>query len=73
MITGKDLIEHSVATLVGPRMFGIAVGYEDINDHDDLRRDPVMKAEDVEDAGKEDVQAVARHTAQSQQPRPKES
>jgi hypothetical protein len=23
-------------------VFGIAPGYEDINDHDDLRRDPVM-------------------------------
>jgi hypothetical protein len=38
----QDLIEHSVATLVGQRVFGIALGYEDINDHDDLRRDPVM-------------------------------
>jgi len=28
--------------LVGKRVFGIALGYEDINDHDDLRRDPVM-------------------------------
>jgi hypothetical protein len=27
---------------VGQRVFGIALGYEDINDHDDLRRDPVM-------------------------------
>jgi Transposase DDE domain group 1 len=38
----QDLIEHSVATLVGQRVFGIALGYEDINDHDELRRDPVM-------------------------------
>jgi len=38
----QDLIEHSVATLVGQRVFGIALGYQDINDHDDLRRDPVM-------------------------------
>jgi Transposase DDE domain group 1 len=37
-----ELIEHRVATLVGQRVFGIALGYEDINDHDDLRRDPVM-------------------------------
>ena len=35
-------IEHSVATLVGQRVFGIALGYEDLNDHDDLRHDPVM-------------------------------
>src|SRR5574337_2218673 len=35
-------VEHSVATLVGQRVFGVALGYEDLNDHDDLRHDPVM-------------------------------
>jgi hypothetical protein len=37
-----DLIEHSVAGLVGQRVFGIALGYEDLIDHDQLRHDPVM-------------------------------
>jgi Transposase DDE domain group 1 len=37
-----ELIEHEVATLVGQRVFGIALGYEDLNDHDDLRHDPMM-------------------------------
>jgi hypothetical protein len=37
-----DLIEHSVATLVGQRVVGIALGYEDLNDHDELRHDPIM-------------------------------
>src|SRR6266851_6407201 len=37
-----ELVEHLVATLVGQRVFGIALGYEDINDHDELRHDPVM-------------------------------
>jgi hypothetical protein len=37
-----QLIEHEVATLVGQRVFAIALGYEDLNDHDDLRHDPVM-------------------------------
>jgi hypothetical protein len=37
------LIEHSVATLVGQRVFGIALGYEDLNDHDELRHDPMME------------------------------
>jgi hypothetical protein len=37
-----ELIEHEVATLVGQRVFGIALGYEDLNDHDELRRDPMM-------------------------------
>jgi hypothetical protein len=35
-------VEHTVATLVGQRVFGIALGYEDLNDHDELRHDPVM-------------------------------
>ena len=37
-----DLIEHKVVTLVSQRVFGIALGYEDLNDHDELRYDPVM-------------------------------
>ena len=37
-----DLIEHEVVTLVGQRVFAIALGYEDLNDHDDLRHDPIM-------------------------------
>jgi hypothetical protein len=35
-------VEHSVATLVGQRIFGIALGYEDLNDHETLRHDPMM-------------------------------
>jgi hypothetical protein len=38
----QELIEHEVATLVGQRVFGIALGYEDLNDHDHLRHDPIM-------------------------------
>src|ERR1700681_3487699 len=37
-----ELIEHEVVTLVGQRVFGIALGYEDLNDHDELRHDPMM-------------------------------
>lgn len=37
-----DLIEHEVRTLVSQRVFGIALGYEDLNDHDQLRHDPLM-------------------------------
>jgi hypothetical protein len=37
-----DLVEHDVATLVLQRVFGIALGYEDLVDHDQLRHDPVM-------------------------------
>src|SRR5271154_1520320 len=37
-----DLVVHEVAGLVGQRVFGIALGYEDLVDHDQLRHDPVM-------------------------------
>jgi hypothetical protein len=35
-------VEHQVGTLVGQRVMGIALGYEDLNDHDALRHDPIM-------------------------------
>jgi len=38
----QDRIEHEVSTLVGQRVFGLALGYEDLNDHDQLRHDPMM-------------------------------
>ena len=34
----------SVATLVGQRVFALALGYEDLVDHDTLRHDPVLAA-----------------------------
>src|SRR5689334_23226231 len=34
--------EHTVETLVMQRVVGIALGYEDLNDHDQLRHDPVL-------------------------------
>jgi len=37
-----EFIEHTVETLVGQRVVGIALGYEDLIDHDELRHDPVM-------------------------------
>jgi hypothetical protein len=45
-IDGRNpaLVEHSVRTLVGQRVFGLALGYEDVNDHDRLRHDPVLGA-----------------------------
>ncbi len=38
-----DLIDHSFADMVRMRVFGILAGYEDQNDHDTLRTDPVFK------------------------------
>ena len=37
-----DRIEHRVGELVAQRVFGLALGYEDLNDHDDLRRDGLL-------------------------------
>jgi hypothetical protein len=38
-----DVLLHSVPALLGQRIFGIALGYEDVNDHDHLRHDPVLQ------------------------------
>ncbi len=35
-------MEHSLETLIAQRVHGIALGYEDLNDHDELRHDPVL-------------------------------
>ena len=37
-----ELVVHEVASLVSQRVLGIALGYEDLIDHDQLRHDPVM-------------------------------
>ena len=37
-----ELVEHEISTMVLQRVVGIALGYEDLNDHDELRHDPVL-------------------------------
>ena len=37
-----DAIEHTLKSLVAQRVFGLALGYEDLNDHDHLRADPLL-------------------------------
>ena len=37
-----DLIEHAVEELIAQRVYALALGYEDLNDHDDLRHDPLL-------------------------------
>ena len=37
-----EQVVHALPTLIGQRIVAIALGYEDINDHDALRRDPVL-------------------------------
>ena len=46
-----DLIDHQ---LVAQRVYGLALGYEDLNDHDELRNDPLLAVlVEKEDPGKE--------------------
>ncbi len=37
-----DLIEHTLESLIKQRVMGLALGYEDLNDHDTLRHDPLL-------------------------------
>ena len=38
------VIEHTAEELVYQRVYGLALGYEDLNDHDELRHDPLLAA-----------------------------
>jgi hypothetical protein len=38
----QDLIEHAVEQLAAQRIYALALGYEDLNDHDQLRHDPLL-------------------------------
>lgn len=38
-----ERITHSLRDLVAQRLYGLACGYEDLNDHDVLRHDPLMQ------------------------------
>jgi hypothetical protein len=55
-------IEHSVRELVAQRVFGLALGYEDLNDHDQLRADPLLAVL----AGKEEPKGTDRRREQDQ-------
>ena len=46
------LVEHTVEQLVSQRVYGLALGYEDLNDHEQLRQDPLLRLL----AGKSDVE-----------------
>ena len=38
-------VRHPLLSLLRQRVFGLALGYEDLNDHDELRQDPLLGAE----------------------------
>jgi hypothetical protein len=52
----QHLIEHSVLELLRQRVYGLALGYEDLNDHDDLMRDPLLAVA----LGKRDPEGAGR-------------
>ena len=56
----EELIEHPVLDLLRQRIYGLALGYEDLNDHDQLRLDPLLAAI----CGKEDPLGRERHREQ---------
>ena len=59
------LIEHSVKELLGQRIYGLCLGYEDLNDHDQLRTDPMLAVavEKADPLGKNRRQAGDRGKA----------
>jgi len=57
-----DLIEHTVEQLVAQRVYALALGYEDLNDHDELRLDPLLAAM----VGKDDPTGQDRRRKQDQ-------
>src|SRR5213594_3620265 len=59
------LVEHSVQELVAQRVYGLALGYEDLNDHDDLRNDPLLAvlAGKVDPTGQDRLRARDRGKA----------
>ncbi len=46
-----ELVEHQLPALLSQRVYGLALGYEDVNDHDRLRLDPLFATA----CGREDV------------------
>src|SRR5271166_5555461 len=53
-------IEHPLLDLITQRVFGLALGYEDLNDHDELRGDPMLAVA----LNKDDVKGEQRRRAQ---------
>jgi hypothetical protein len=38
----QEQVKHSILEMVSQRIYGLALGYEDVNDHEQLRKDPVF-------------------------------
>jgi hypothetical protein len=72
-----ELVEHQVETMLMQRICGIALGYEDLVDHDELRHDPVLatlvgklearRADCAPLAGKSNARQLAPRAARGRQ------
>ena len=49
----QDQVEHTILEMLSQRIYGLALGYEDVNDHEQLRKDPVFGVL----AGREELEA----------------
>jgi hypothetical protein len=56
----QELIEHPLETLIGQRVVGLVLGYEDLNDHDELRDDALVALA----AGQPDLTGARRRREQ---------
>jgi len=55
-----DRVEHKLGELIQQRVYGLALGYEDLNDHDQLQRDPLLALL----SGKRDLEGATRRREQ---------
>ena len=58
----QNLVEHSLNSMLTQRIFGLILGYEDLNDHDQLRSDPLFAAA----VGKTDIHGKNRINPEDQ-------
>lgn len=58
----QDRVEHGVEELIAQRIYGLALGYEDLNDHDQLRQDPMIAVL----TGKREPKGTDRRKAQDE-------
>ena len=62
-LRNPKFVEHSVYQLVSQRIYGLCFGYEDLNDHDQLRTDPLLALL----CGKTDLEGNARRCARDRE------
>lgn len=62
-LRNPKFVEHSVYQLVSQRIYGLCFGYEDLNDHDQLRTDPLL----AQLCGKKDLEGNTRRYARDRE------